>query len=58
MAKGDIRVLLVLDLIISAIYSAIVIWGLAYIDVLEYSIENVAILTVILATITYLAVLR
>lgn len=58
MASGDIRVLLVLDLILSAIYAAIIVWGLDYLDMAAYTFENVAIATAIVATLTYILVLR
>ncbi|MFB6095514.1 MAG: hypothetical protein ABEJ71_03555 [Halodesulfurarchaeum sp.] len=58
MASGDIRVLLALDVIFSAIYATGVVWGLSYLNVAAYTIENVAILTAVLTVVTYLAVLR
>ena len=58
MAEGDIRVLIVLDVILSAIYAALVVYGLSYIDLVPFTLENVAMLAVALALVTYLAVLR
>lgn len=58
MAKGDIRVLIVLDVILSAIYATLVVWGLSYLDLAAFNVENVAMLAAGLAMVTYLAVLR
>lgn len=58
MAKGDIRVLIVLNVILSAIYATLVVYGLSYLDLAAFSVENVAMLTIGLAMVTYLAVLR
>lgn len=58
MASGDIRVLLVLDVILSAIYATIIVWGLDYLDMLAFTPQNVALGTAIVALITYLLVLR
>ncbi|MFB6081226.1 MAG: hypothetical protein ABEJ67_00255 [Halanaeroarchaeum sp.] len=58
MAKGDIRVLLVLDVILSAIYATIIVWGLDYLDMLAFTAGNVAAATAIIALLTYVLVLR
>lgn len=58
MAEGDIRVLIVLDVILSSIYAALVVYGLSYIDLVPFTLENVAMLAIALALVTYLAVLR
>lgn len=58
MASGDIRVLLVLDLVLSAIYATIIVWGLNYLELLAFTVENVAFATAIFALLTYILVLR
>ncbi|MGM0399225.1 MAG: hypothetical protein ACQEQY_09565 [Halobacteriota archaeon] len=58
MASGDIRVLLVLNFILSAFYATIIVWGLSYLDLAAYTLENIAIGTAIVALLTYLVVLR
>lgn len=55
---GDIRVLLAMDLLLSAGFAATVLWGMAYAGVAELSAANVAGLTAVLAALTYLVVLR
>jgi hypothetical protein len=58
MAKGDIRVLIALDIILSAIYATAVIWGLNYLDLVAFTWQNVAMATAALAMITYIFVLQ
>ncbi|MFW6265376.1 MAG: hypothetical protein ACOC2A_01220 [Halanaeroarchaeum sp.] len=58
MASGDIRVLLVMNLVLSAVYATIIVWGLSFLDMATYSLENVAIGTAIVAVLTYLVILR
>jgi hypothetical protein len=55
---GDIRVLLVLDLLLSAVFATAVVWGLEFIGVTAFTLPNVAIGTLVLAVLTYLVVLR
>ena len=57
-SQGDIRVLLALDLVLSFLFSAMVISGLAFIDVVPFTWGRVLGSTVVLALLTYLAVLR
>ena len=57
-SEGDIRVLLVLDLLISLVFASAVVWGLDFIGVFEFTPTNVAIGTLIVAVLTYLVVLR
>ena len=57
-SEGDIRVLLVMDLLLSLVFSAAVVWGLSFLGILTFSLRTVALATVMVALITYLAVLR
>lgn len=57
-SQGDIRVLLVLDLLLSFVFSLLVISGLEFVDLATFSWSNVALATAALALLTYLAVLR
>jgi hypothetical protein len=57
-SEGDIRVLVVLDLLLSAVFAAVVVWGLSLLGVLAFSMRTVALATAVIAAITYLAVLR
>lgn len=53
-SKGDWRVLLVMNLVLSATFSWIVVWGLSFLGVVGYSLRNVATLTLALMAVTYL----
>ena len=57
-SEGDIRVLLVLDLLLSLAFASAVVRGLDFIGVIEFTARNVAIGTVGIAVLTYLFVLR
>ena len=57
-SQGDIRVLLVMDLLLSAAFSAVVVWGLSVVGVLAFSWPTVGLAPLLLAVLTYLAVLR
>jgi hypothetical protein len=57
-SEGDIRVLLALDLLLSLVFASVVVWGLDFIGVVEFTAVNVAIATLCLAVLTYLVVLR
>ena len=53
-SEGDWRVLLVMNLVLSAAFSWIVVRGLAFLGVIGYSLLNVATLTLVLMAVTYL----
>lgn len=57
-SDGDIRVLLALDLVLSAVFATAVVWGLDFIGVTTFTPQNVAIGTLVLAVLTYVVVLR
>jgi hypothetical protein len=55
---GDSRVLFVMNVALSVAFAAVVVWGLAFIDVLVFSWETVGLAAAALAVLTYLVVLR
>lgn len=57
-SDGDIRVLLVLDLLLSAAFASLVVWGMDFAGVATFTLRNVAVGTLALAVLTYLVVLR
>jgi len=57
-SDGDIRVLLALNLLLSAAFASGAVWGLDFIGVLAFTPRNVTVATVVLAVLTYLVVLR
>ena len=57
-SQGDIRVLLVMDLVLSAVFGAVVVRGLSVLDVLAFAWRTVALVVLAVAALTYLVVLR
>ena len=55
-SKGDPRVLLAMNLVLSAVFATVVIWGLSFIDVVAFGWRNVAALTGLLMVVTYLVI--
>lgn len=57
-SDGDIRVLLVIDLVLSLVFASVVLWGLEIVGVTEFTARNLAVGTLGLAALTYVVVLR
>jgi len=57
-SDGDIRVLLVLDVVLSLVFASVVLWGLDFIGEAQFTARNLAVGTVVLSILTYLVVLR
>ena len=57
-SDGDIRVLIVLNLLLSLLFSVGVVYGLEIVGLGEFTPANVAVATVFLAGLTYVLVLR
>jgi hypothetical protein len=53
-SKGDPRVLFVMNLVLSSIFAAVVVWGLDFIDLLAFSWQTVALVAAALMFLTYL----
>jgi hypothetical protein len=53
-SRGDPRVLLLLNVTLSAMFGTTVVWGLSLLDAAELSLINVATATVVLVALTYL----
>jgi hypothetical protein len=53
-SRGDPRVLLLLNVVLSATFGTTVVWGLSFLDLAEFSIVNVATATIVLIALTYL----
>ena len=56
-SDGDIRVLIVLDLVLSAAFAGAVVYGMDFVGIAEFTAVNVAVATLLLAAVTYMAVL-
>lgn len=56
--EGDPRVHAVMNLLLSFVFSTLVVWGLNFIDLAAFSWRNVALATVFLFLVTWVVVLR
>lgn len=52
-SEGDPRVLFVMNLVLSTVFGAGIVWGLSVVGLIGLSVWNVASLTLILMAITY-----
>ena len=57
-SQGDPRVLFVMNLVLSALFSTTVVWGLAFLDVLEFTWRIVGLATLGLMLLTWILVMR
>jgi hypothetical protein len=57
-SEGDPRVHAVMNLVLSFVFSLIVVQGLAFVDLATFSWRNVALATVFLFLVTWVVVLR
>ena len=53
-SRGDPRVLLLLNVALSAMFGTTIVWGLSFLDAAELSLVNVATATIVLVALTYL----
>ncbi len=57
-SKGDPRLVLALNAVLSAWFGWTVVWGLDLLDVVSYTLPNVAVAAILVFTVTYLIVLQ
>jgi len=57
-SKGDPRVLFVLNVLLSFVFSYAVVWGLDFIGAAEFSLVNLALATVVLVVATHYFVMQ
>lgn len=55
-SQGDPRVHLVMNLVLSTLFAAVVVWGLSFLGVVAFSLRNVAIGALGLALLTFVVV--
>lgn len=53
--EGDPRVHFVINLVLSAMFAAVVLWGSALVGITEFTTGRFVVFTVLLMIITYLA---
>ncbi len=56
MAEGDPRVHLVINLVLSAMFVYIVLWGLDFLGAVEFTLLRLAVGTLVLMAITHLLI--
>ncbi|MFC6827177.1 hypothetical protein [Halopelagius fulvigenes] len=52
-SQGDPRVLFAMNLVLSTAFASVVVWGLSYIDVVPFTVVNVASFALVLMAVTY-----
>lgn len=52
-SKGDPRVLFTMNLVLSAAFASLVVWGLSFLGVLAFTWQTVAAATLALMVLTY-----
>lgn len=55
-SQGDPRVLLAMNLVLSSAFSALVVWGLSFVGILEFGWQPVAVLAALLVIVTHIVV--
>lgn len=57
-SEGDPRVLFVMNLVLSFVFSYFVVWGLSFIDVIAFDWGTVALATAALVFLTHIVIMR
>lgn len=57
-SEGDPRVLFVLNVVLSFVFSYIAVWGLDFVGAIEFSLVNLALATVVLVVGTHYTIMR
>lgn len=57
-SEGDPRVLFVLNVVLSFVFSYLVVWGLDFIGAVEFSLVNLGLATALLVAATHLSIMR
>jgi hypothetical protein len=52
-SQGDPRVLFVMNLVLSSVFATGVVWGLSYIEMVQFTVVNVVSLALVLMAVTY-----
>ncbi|WP_226480063.1 hypothetical protein [Natrinema amylolyticum] len=53
-SQGDPRVLIAMNAVLSTLFAWSIVWGLSYLDFLEFGFINVATAAILLFAMTYL----
>jgi hypothetical protein len=52
-SQGDPRVLFVMNLVLSSVFAAGIVWGLDFVGLVDVTVWNVASLALLLMAVTY-----
>nr|WP_304448980.1 hypothetical protein [Halomarina sp. PSRA2] len=52
-SRGDPRVLFVMNALLSTAFGAVVLWGLAFLDIVAFTAVNLATMALVLMALTY-----
>lgn len=52
-SQGDPRVLFAMNLVLSTVFASVVVWGLSYVDVVPFTLVNVASFALVLMAVTH-----
>lgn len=53
-SKGDPRVLVAMNVVLSTLFATVVVWGLSVVGAFAFSLRNVAIAALALVVVTWL----
>ncbi|MDR9411283.1 MAG: hypothetical protein RI544_05245 [Haloquadratum sp.] len=53
---GDPRVLVLLDLVLSATFATVLLWGLELAGIAAFTLQTVAVATLVLAALTWVVI--
>ena len=56
--RGDPRVLVAMNVVLSTVFAATVVWGLSYLGAAEFTLVNVATGAVLLVAVSYVVSTR
>ena len=56
--RGDPRVLIAMNVVLSTVFAATVVWGLSYLGAAEFTLVNVATGAVLLVAVSYVVSTR
>jgi hypothetical protein len=57
-SSGDPRVLFVMNLVLSSLFAAVVVWGLSVVDAAPFRLRTVAGFALVVMVLTHLVVMR
>jgi hypothetical protein len=53
-SQGDPRVLFAMNLVLSSLFATVVVWGLSFVDIAQFTLVNVGSLALIIMAATHI----